>query len=108
MNHPLCLVMDEWIIKCVTERNFVKTWIQLETMMLSEISPMEEDSCTSSSWSAESKAIEFVGVERRRLVTETGLGKGNLAVKDTMLTEVGGINLTIIFRFITKHTEYSK
>lgn len=87
---------------------FVTTWIELETMMLSEISPMEEDSCTSSSWSAESKAIEFVGVERRRLVTETGLRKGDVTVKDATLSEVGGINLTIIFRFIAKHTEYSK
>lgn len=84
------------------------TWIELETLMLSEISPMEEDSCTSSSWSAESKATEFVGVERRRLVTETGLRKGDGTVKDAMLSEVGGINLTIIFRFIAKHTEYSK
>lgn len=76
--------------------------------MLSEISPVEEDSCTSSSWSAESKAIEFVGVERRRLVTETGLGNGDMTVKDATLSEVGGINLTIIFRVIAKHTEYSK
>lgn len=86
---------------------FATTWIELETMMLSEISPVEEDSCTSSSWSAESKAIEFVGVERR-LVTETGLGNGDMTVKDATLSEVGGINLTIIFRFIAKHTEYSK
>lgn len=87
---------------------FATTWIELETMMLSEISPVEEDSCTSSSWSAESKAIEFVGVERRRLVTETGLGYGDMTVKDATLSEVGRINLTIIFRFIAKHTEYSK
>lgn len=87
---------------------FATTWIELETMMLSEISPVEEDSCTSSSWSAESKAIEFVGVERRRLISETGLGNGDMTVKDVTLSEVGGINLTIIFRFIAKHTEYSK
>lgn len=87
---------------------FVTTWIELETMTLSEISPVEEDSYTPYSWSAESKAIEFVGVERRRLVTETGLKKGDVTVKDATLSEVGGINLTIIFRFIAKHTEYSK